>query len=134
MAVEPKTIDSPIQNEAMKAVYEKRKKEKALKLEQTKKVDTYATKQKEKSVIKTVSTGKEFKLGGYPEGVPAGVASTRWDYDDVTQKYLSGDSKEKKRRSLWDRYREIERRKGKRTSSYLKDVMKKPSVGSIKYG
>jgi hypothetical protein len=134
MAVESKIIDSPIDTKAMKAVYDKRKKNKAIKLEETKKVDTYATKQKGKPVVKEVSKGKEFSMGGYPDGVPAGVASTRWDFDEVSQKYLSGDAKEKKRRSLWDRYREIERRKGKRTSSYLKDVMQKPSVGSMKYG
>ena len=128
MAVEPKTIDSPINTQAMKAVYENRKKAKALKLEKTKKVDTYATKEKSTPTVKTVAKGTEFKLGGYPDGVPAGVASTKWDFDTVSQKYLSGTAKEAKRRSLWDTYRSIEKRKGKRSSSYLKDVMEKPSI------
>ena len=128
MAVESKIIDSPISTQAMKAVYDKRKKAKALKLEETKKVDTYATKQKTTPTVKTVSKGKEFKLGGYPDGVPAGVASTKWDFDAVSQKYLSGTAKEAKRRNLWDTYRDIEKRKGKRSSSYLKDVMERPSI------
>lgn len=131
MAEEEKTvIESPVQNVAMKKVYEAKKKAKEV---TTDTKPTYPA-VKTPSTLTTVGKGTDFKMGGYPEGVPPGANKTRWDYDDVSKKYLIGDAKESKRRTLWDNYRSIHKKQGRRASSFVKEVMSKPSVRSMKYG
>ena len=137
MAVEEKkVVSSPIAVAALKKMYDARKKSDTVKTEAKQSVSPYKTPATLTKVdpVAPVSGGKDVTAGGYPEGVPPGANKTRWDYDDLTKTYLAGDSKEKKRRSLWDHYRSIHKKQGRRASSFVKEVMTKPSVRSMKYG
>ena len=133
MAVEEKP-GSPVAIAALKKMYDARKKNEAVKTESKKSDTSYKKSPMSIKKVASVSGGNKFKVSGYPEGVPPGANKTRWDYDDVTKTYLSGDGKEKKRRSLWDQYRSIHKKQGRRASSFVKEVMAKPSVRSMKYG
>ena len=76
-----------------------------------------------KEPVKQSAKAKDFTMGGYPEGVPPGAQKTKWDYDSVTGKYLSGKTKEQKRKSLWDGYRKIHKKK--RASTLNKNILQK---------
>ena len=89
------------------------------------------------SQIAKVSQGQDLKLaagGTYPDGVPPGMTKLRWDFDKTTGKYLTGKKKELSRRSLWDRYRKINKKRGSKMSSFGKLVSKVPTKESLKYG
>ena len=133
MAVEEKP-GSPVAVAALKKMYDARKKTETVKTEEKQPISPYKQSPTTMKTVAPVGGGKDVTMGGYPEGVPPGANKTRWDYDDLTKTYLVGDSKEKKRRSLWDQYRSIHKKQGRRASSFVKEVMTKPSVRSMKYG
>ncbi|SVC95912.1 uncharacterized protein METZ01_LOCUS348766 [marine metagenome] len=83
------------------------------------------------------SKAKEFALHkGSPDGVPPGASRMvpAWDYDPNTGKFLVGQDKERKRQSLWDRYRSIQQKRGVKASPLVKQTVSRPSVASSKYG
>ena len=89
------------------------------------------------SQIAKASKGQDLKLaagGTYPDGVPPGMTKMRWDFDSTTGKYLTGKRKELSRRSLWDRYRSISKKRGAKMSSFGKKVVDLPKKESLKYG
>ena len=61
--------------------------------------------------VKASAKAKEFAIHkGSPDGVPPGASRMvpAWDYAPNTGKFLAGQDKERKRQSLWDRYRSIQ--------------------------
>lgn len=123
-------VDKELTKKNLKAGYQARKTEKQKKEERKRVFKT-------KSPNAPISPGagaKSVNLGGTPNGVPPGANASRWDYDAVNKKYLTGSAKEAKRKGLWDNYRKIQKARGKKQSPFNKMVTSKPNRGSLKHG